>query len=45
MIKITQTIELEDKERLAIQKVLGICDEISDIAHCGNRLMEKKEGS
>lgn len=33
-MKVTQTIELEDKERLAIQKVLGICDEISDIAHC-----------
>ena len=33
-MKVTQTIELEDNERLAIQKVLGICDEISDIAHC-----------
>ena len=33
-MKVTQTIELEDKERLAIQKVLGICDEISEIAHC-----------
>lgn len=31
---VTQTIQLEDKERLAIQKVLGLCDEISDIAHC-----------
>ena len=31
---ITQTIQLEDNERLAIQKALGICDEISDIAHC-----------
>lgn len=31
---VTQTIQLEDSERLAIQKVLGICDEISDIAHC-----------
>lgn len=33
-MKVTQTIELEDNERLAIQKALGICDEISDIAHC-----------
>jgi hypothetical protein len=33
-MKVTQTIELEDNERLAIQKVLEICDEISDIAHC-----------
>lgn len=33
-MKVTQTIELNDKERLAIQEVLGICDEISDIAHC-----------
>ena len=33
-MKVTQTIELEDNERLAIQKTLGICDEISDIAHC-----------
>ena len=33
-MEITQTIKLEDKERLAIQKVLSLCDEISDIAHC-----------
>ena len=33
-MKVTQTIQLEDEERLAIQKVLRICDKISDIAHC-----------
>ena len=33
-MKVTQKIQLDDKERLAIQKVLEICDEISDIAHC-----------
>ena len=33
-MKVTQMIELESNEILAIQKVLGICDEISDIAHC-----------
>ena len=33
-MKVTQTIQLNDDERLAIQKVLGLCDEISDIAHC-----------
>ena len=33
-MKVTQTIQLEDKERLAIQEVLGVCDEISEIAHC-----------
>ena len=32
-MKVTQTIQLNDDERLAIQKVLGLCDEISDIAH------------
>lgn len=37
-MKVTQTIQLDDRERLAIQKVLGMCDEISDIAHCS---MEK----
>ena len=31
-MKVTQTIELDDKERLAIQKVLGLCDEISEIS-------------
>ena len=31
---VTQTIQLDDNERLAIQKVLGLCDEISEIAHC-----------
>lgn len=33
-MKVTQTIKLQDDERLAIQKVLGLCDEISEIAHC-----------
>lgn len=33
-MKVTQTIQLDDKERLAIQKVLELCDEISNIAHC-----------
>ena len=33
-MKVTQTIQLDDRERLAIQKVLGLCDEISDIARC-----------
>ena len=33
-MKVTQTIQLSDDERLAIQKVLGLCDEISDIVHC-----------
>lgn len=33
-MKVTQTIQLEDSERLAIQKVLALCDEVSDIAHC-----------
>lgn len=33
-MKVTQTIQLEDNERLAIQKVLALCDEISEIAHC-----------
>ena len=33
-MKVTQTIQLNDDERLAIQKVLGLCDEISGIAHC-----------
>ena len=33
-MKVTQTIQLNDDERLAIQKVLGLCDEISDISHC-----------
>ena len=33
-MKVTQTIQLQDDERLAIEKVLGICDEIADIAHC-----------
>ncbi len=33
-MKVTQTIQLEDKERMAIQKALGLCDEISDIARC-----------
>ena len=36
-MKVTQTIQLEDNERLAIQKVLGLCDEISEIAHCSMR--------
>ena len=36
-MKVTQTIQLSDDERLAIQKVLGLCDEISDIAHCSMR--------
>ena len=33
-MKVTQTIQLNDKERLAIQEVLELCDEISEIAHC-----------
>ena len=33
-MKITQTIKLEDEEILAIKKVLSLCYEISDIAHC-----------
>ena len=33
-MKVTQTIQLSEAERLAIQKVLGLCDEISEIAHC-----------
>lgn len=32
-MKVTQTIQLNDDERLAIQKVLGLLDEISNIAH------------
>lgn len=33
-MEVIQTIQLEDNERLAIQKVLALCDEISEIAHC-----------
>lgn len=33
-MKVTQTIQLKEDERLAIRKVLGLCDEIADIAHC-----------
>ena len=33
-MNITQTIQLQEDERLAIEKVLGLCDEISEIAHC-----------
>ena len=36
-MKITQTIQLQDDERLAIEKVLGLCDEISELAHCSMR--------
>lgn len=30
---VTQTIKLSDEERLAIQEVLGLCDEIAHISH------------
>lgn len=33
-MKVTQTIQLDDRERMAINKVLGLCDEISEIARC-----------
>ena len=47
-MKVTQTIQLQDDERLAIEKVLGLCDEIADIAHCSakavfNYLAEEAE--
>ena len=36
-MEVTQIIQLSEDERMAIQKVLGLCDEISDIAHCSMR--------
>ena len=36
-MKVTQTIQLSDDERMAIQKALCLCDEISEIAHCSMR--------
>lgn len=36
-MKVTQTIQLQYDEKLAIEKVLGLCDEISDLANCSMR--------
>ena len=36
-MKVTQTIQLQEDEKLAIEKVLGLCDEISELAHCSMR--------
>ena len=33
-MEVTQTIQLSEDERLAIQKVLGLCDEIADVVSC-----------
>ena len=36
-MKVTQTIQLQEDECEAIEKVLALCDEISTIAHCSMR--------
>ena len=33
-MKVTNTIQLQYDEKLAVEKVLGICDEIAYLTHC-----------